>query len=67
MKSRDTKFEVECSICGRSFEFQVNSEDLENFKTYGIMQMEMNNMELFPYLEDDDINLIITNVCNNCV
>ena len=67
MKSRDTEFEVECSICGRSFKYQVNSEDLKNFKTYGIMQMEMNNMELFPYLEDDDINLIITEICNNCV
>jgi len=67
MRSRDTEFEVECSICGRNFKYQVNSEDLENFKTYGIMQMEMNNMELFPYLEDDDINLIITEICNNCV
>lgn len=67
MKRRDTEFEVECEICGRTTTYQVNGEDLENFKNHSVMEMEINDMELFPYLEDDDINFILTNVCNNCV
>lgn len=65
MNRRDTNIEVECLICGRSFNFLVNSEGLEKFQSSSIT--EINPQDIFPYLENDEADFITIQICSNCI
>jgi hypothetical protein len=65
MNHRDATIEIECILCGRVFTIQVNKEDYEKFSENDLQEIEME--QLFPYLNDEEANLLVTQVCENCV
>lgn len=64
MKRRDSIVEIECTICERIFSIQVNEEDYKNFSESDLQKIEME--QLFPYLNDEETNLMITGICDHC-
>lgn len=65
MNHRDITLNIECIICGQIFPIQVNSKDYEKFSNSNIEDIEME--QLFPHLNDEEINLIMTQICENCI
>lgn len=63
MIKRDRKITIECEICGRQFKFFVNGIDWQNY----MFEPETKSAkEWFPYLDEEEIEVIETGICSEC-
>jgi len=64
MRKKDRKISISCIVCHRCWEFYVNSED---FGQYIDENPCTDPKSLFPYLNDEEIELLETGICSNCI
>ena len=53
-------FNVKCIMCGNDFTINVKKEDFEKWIRFANVQ------DAFPYLNPDERELLISNVCGEC-
>lgn len=64
MVPRDLKLIVTCEICKKEYSFYVNEDAYQEFISE---ENDKFAAELFPHLMDEEIDLIETNICENCI
>lgn len=64
MIKKDKEIEITCAFCKRTYKFFVRNEDYEEY----VNNHEPNRdpRELFPYLMEEEIDLMESNICENC-
>lgn len=73
MVPRNKKITIICEICKNKFQFFVNEESYREYinetQNGGEIYRSQNKSakELFPHLMSEDIDLIETNICKNCM
>jgi len=61
---KDKKVTVSCAICGRKFDIFVDSGSFSDY----IENMEAKSAkEYFPNLDQEEVELLETGICENCV
>ena len=63
MKVRNYNVKIQCELCGREYSFFVNKENYDEFLSQKNYQ---STAEIFPYLMDEEIDLLETKICSDC-
>ena len=67
MIKRDKKVTIECDVCGRVFDIFVNELDWDNHKLHHSLDSLGNASKTdFPYLTEEELELISVGICKNC-
>lgn len=64
MISRDLKITITCEICKNKYSFYVDSDAYDEFLSE---DNDKSVTELFPHLMDEEIDLLETKICENCM
>ena len=64
MIKKDKKVTVSCAICGRGFDIFVDSG---SFSDYMENTETKSAKEYFPHLIQEEVELLETGICENCV
>ncbi len=63
MLEKSEMLRLSCEICSRNFTIKVDKKGCKKYVSNDYTDLK----QVFPYLTDDEIDLIETNVCKECL